>query len=240
MADQRRRKSQAIQGWRGAAATTASLVRRAGWRRSLITTVLLCAFASGFYIAQLYSEISALIEERRAALTSSIYSAPLVISPGDEVAQLHLVDRLDHLSYTRVENPAHPGQYSMVPVAMTINVRDFRIGSRGFPATFLHLTFDGSRVSGMADSFGVAMPAAMIEPEVVGRLMPDMPAERAEVSLSEVPPYLPKGLLATEERFFYYHFGFDPVRLIEAALLDFHAHRLRQGASTLTQQLART
>src|SRR5229473_1519995 len=223
MADPRRRKSKAIQGWRGAAATTASLVRRAGWRRSLISTVLLCAFASGFYIAQLYSEISALIEERRAALTSSIYSAPLVISPGDEVAQLHLVDRLDHLSYTRVENPAHPGQYSMVPGAMTINVRDFRIGSRGFPATFLHLTFDGSRVSGIADSFGVAMPAAMIEPEVVGRLMPDMPAERAEVSLSEMPPYLPKGLLATEDRFFYYH-----------------AHRLRQGASTLTQQLART
>ncbi len=240
MADPRRRKSKAIQGWRGAAATTASLVRRAGWRRSLITTVLLCAFASGFYIAQLYSEISALIEERRAALTSSIYSAPLVISPGDEVAQLHLVDRLDHLSYTRVENPAHPGQYSMVPGAMTINVRDFRIGSRGFPATFLHLTFDGSRVSGIADSFGVAMPAAMIEPEVVGRLMPDMPAERAEVSLSEMPPYLPKGLLATEDRFFYYHFGFDPVRIIEAAILDFHAHRLRQGASTLTQQLART
>src|SRR5712692_6949279 len=103
MADPRRRKSKAIQGWRGAAATTASLVRRAGWRRSLIVTVLLCAFASGFYIAQLYSEISALIEERRAALTSSIYSAPLVISPGDEVAQLHLVDRLDHLSYTRSE-----------------------------------------------------------------------------------------------------------------------------------------
>ncbi len=232
MADPRRRKSKAIQGWRGAAATTASLVRRAGWRRSLIATVLLCAFASGFYIAQLYSEISALIEERRAALTSSIYSAPLVISPGDEVAQLHLVDRLDHLSYTRVENPAHPGQYSMVPGAMTINVRDFRIGSRGFPATFLHLTFDGSRVSGIADSFGVAMPAAMIEPEVVGRLMPDMPAERAEVSLSEMPPYLPKGLLATEDRFFYYHFGFDPVRIIEAAILDFHAHRLPRTRSS--------
>src|SRR6266852_4552482 len=239
MADPRKRKSKPMQGWRSAAATTVHLVRRAGWRRSLIVTVLLCAFASGFYIAQLYSEISALIEERRAALTSSIYSAPLVISPGDEVAQLHLVDRLDHLSYNRVENPAHPGQYSMVPGAMTINVRDFRIGSRGFPATFLHLTFDGSRVSGIADSFGVAMPAAMIEPEVVGRLMPDMPAERAEVSLSEMPPYLPKGLLATEDRFFYYHFGFDPVRIIEAAILDFHAHLQPQIARAFYRDRAR-
>ena len=48
------------------------------------------------------------------------------------------------------------------------------------------------------------------------------------------------GLLATEDRYFYYHFGFNPIRIIEAAIVDLHSHRLSQGASTLTQQLART
>src|SRR5260370_11910758 len=99
-----------------------------------------------------------------------MYSAPLVISPGDEVAQLHLVDRLDHLSYTRGENPAHPGQYSMVPGAMTIYVRAFRIGSRGFPATLLHLTFFGTPPSGISHSFAIAMPPPLINPPAPPRL----------------------------------------------------------------------
>ena len=198
------------------------------------------AFAAGFYLANVYADISNLIEQRRAALTSAIYSAPLAISPGDGVGPLRLMDRLTALSYSRVETPEHPGEYSMTPGAMAVYVRDFSDGDRRMPAALVRLTFDGDRVDGIADSFGVAMKHAMIEPEVIGRLLPDAPAQRVEVSLNEVPPFLIKGLLATEDRFFYYHFGFDPIRIIEAAIIDFHSHRLSQGASTLTQQLART
>ena len=92
----------------------------------------------------------------------------------------------------------------------------------------------------MADSFGVAKSDAMLEPEVIGRLLPGAPAERVEVQLSQLKPYLVKGLLANEDRFFYYHPGIDPIRIVEAAIADLRAHRLVQGASTLTQQLART
>ncbi|MGH7906598.1 MAG: transglycosylase domain-containing protein, partial [Candidatus Binataceae bacterium] len=66
------------------------------------------------------------------------------------------------------------------------------------------------------------------------------PAQRVEVPLTDLKPYLVRGLTATEDRFFYYHFGFDPIRIIEAALTDWRSHRLAQGASTITQQLART
>ena len=65
------------------------------------------------------------------------------------------------------------------------------------------------------------------------------PNERRSRS-SDVQPYVINGLLATEDRYFYYHFGFNPIRIIEAAIVDLHSHRLSQGASTLTQQLART
>jgi penicillin-binding protein 1B len=216
------------------------LVQRLGWRRALLGMFVLAAFSGGFYLANLYNNISQLITQRRAALTSAIYSAPFEITVGDEIGPLHLIDRLERLSYARVQQPSHPGEYSMEPGAMAIYVRDFGVGDRGYPATLLHLNFDGERVTGIADSFGVAQPHAALEPEIIGRLLPDAPAERVEVSLNDVPPHLIKGLLATEDRFFYYHFGFDPVRIIEAAIIDLHSHRLSQGASTLTQQLART
>jgi penicillin-binding protein 1B len=216
-------------------------MRWIGWRRAFVGGFLFCAFVSGYYLANLYADISLLIEQRKAALTSAIYSAPLTISPGDEITPLHLIDRLNALSYTRVQNPANPGEYSMVPGAMTIYVREFSAGTRGYPAALLRLTFDGEqRVAGVADWHGAAMENAVIEPEVIGRLLPDAPAQRVEVSLNEVKPYLVKGLLATEDRYFYYHPGFDPIRIIEAAVVDYHSHRLRQGASTITQQLART
>ncbi len=222
------------------AARAVGLLGRLGWRRGLICGILLSAFVAGYYVANLYGDISILIEQRRAALTSAIYSAPLIVSPGDEVGPLHLVDRLAALSYTRVETPTKPGEYSMVPGTMTLYVREFSAGARGYPATMVRLSFDGDRVAGVATPAGAALDQVAIEPEVIGRLMADAPAQRVEVSLGELKPYMVKGLLATEDRFFYYHFGFNPIRILEAAIVDLRSHRLRQGASTITQQLART
>jgi penicillin-binding protein 1B len=240
MANAGKRGDRAAKPIRNGAGAVIAFLRRLGWRRSLVGILILSAFGIGFYLAQVYVDISELIEERHAALTSAIYSAPLEVTPGDELGPLHLFDRLDHLSYSRVTNVAHPGEYSMQPGSMTLFVREFALGSHGFPATMVRLAFNGNRVSTIADSFGAPRDRIAIEPEVIGRLLPDAPAERVEVTLDDVQPFVVKGLLATEDRYFYYHFGFDPIRIIEAAIVDLHSHRLRQGASTLTQQLART
>lgn len=76
--------------------------------------------------------------------------------------------------------------------------------------------------------------------EAIGRLIPGAPAERVEIRLEDQKPYLLDGLLAVEDQFFYWHPGFNPIRILRAAIEDVRAQRLAQGASTLTQQLART
>jgi penicillin-binding protein 1B len=216
--------------------------RIAGWRVRTVAgaAFLLVAFVTGFYLAQLYGEISAMIEQRRAALTSAIYSAPATIRPGDDILRTGLLDRLSHLSYTQTAAPASPGEYSRTPGVITIYTRGFTIAGADYPAAIVRVALDGARVSNVIDSFGVAKRAAALEPEVIGRLLPGAPAERVEVALGEMPQYLVKGLIATEDRWFYYHPGIDPIRVIEAAIVDLRTHHLAQGASTLTQQLART
>ncbi|HYB91852.1 MAG TPA: transglycosylase domain-containing protein [Candidatus Binataceae bacterium] len=213
-----------------------------GWRvRNIAAAIfLLVCFGTGFYLAQLYGEISELIEQRRAALTSAIYSAPTVIRRDDDIERIHLTGRLSHLSYTQAAAAAAPGEYTLTPAAMAIYVRAFRIGVRDYPAQLVRINLDDERVTGIADSFGVRKEDAVLEPEVIGRLLPGAPAERAEVQLADLKPYLVKGLLATEDRFFYWHPGIDPVRIAEAAIADVRARRLKEGASTITQQLART
>ncbi|HLK85775.1 MAG TPA: transglycosylase domain-containing protein [Candidatus Binataceae bacterium] len=225
---------------KAAAGRLGRILRRIGPRRAAAGAGLLLLFGSGFYLAQLYGDIAALIEQRRQALTSAVYSAPLRIARGDDLTQLHLFDRLERLSYSRVTQPGHPGEYALIPGRVTIYLRSFREGIRERPAALVHLTLAGATVEGVADSFGTALPEATLEPEVIGRLLPGAPPERVEVQLNDLPPYLVRGLLATEDRYFYYHPGFDPVRMVEAAIADLRSHRLAQGASTLTQQLART
>ena len=59
------------------------------------------------------------------------------------------------------------------------------------------------------------------------------------VSLAELPPYLPRAVLATEDRRFYGHFGLDPLGIARAVYVNLREGRLVQGGSTITQQLAK-
>lgn len=56
---------------------------------------------------------------------------------------------------------------------------------------------------------------------------------------SEIPPQLIEAIIATEDARFYEHFGFDPIGIVRAAFVSITKGRAAQGASTITQQLAR-
>jgi len=62
---------------------------------------------------------------------------------------------------------------------------------------------------------------------------------RTKVSLSEVSPYLIQATIATEDRNFYTHPGFDPIAVIRAVYYNLSERRIVSGASTITQQVAR-
>ncbi len=59
------------------------------------------------------------------------------------------------------------------------------------------------------------------------------------LTLKEISPYLPKAVIATEDRRFYSHFGIDPVGLVRAAVTDLRVGHVVQGGSTISQQLAK-
>ncbi len=59
------------------------------------------------------------------------------------------------------------------------------------------------------------------------------------VDARRLPRELVDALLATEDRRFYSHFGVDPLGVLRAAWVNLRAGAIRQGASTLTQQLAK-
>ncbi len=62
---------------------------------------------------------------------------------------------------------------------------------------------------------------------------------RRRTDIRELPDYLINGLIAVEDRNFYKHWGVDIRALMRALLIDIVRRDFAQGASTITQQLAR-
>jgi len=63
--------------------------------------------------------------------------------------------------------------------------------------------------------------------------------QRVDVPLSDISPNLTRAILSIEDQRFYEHHGFDLKRIASAALANIRHRRAAQGASTITQQLAR-
>jgi penicillin-binding protein 1A len=63
---------------------------------------------------------------------------------------------------------------------------------------------------------------------------------RNPVPIEEIPAYLKQAILTTEDRKFYSHNGVDLKGIMRALLRDIQARKFVEGASTITQQLAKT
>jgi penicillin-binding protein 1A len=59
------------------------------------------------------------------------------------------------------------------------------------------------------------------------------------IPLKALPPYLPQAFIAIEDRRFHSHFGIDPLGLARAVVVNLSSMSIREGGSTLTQQLAK-
>lgn len=58
--------------------------------------------------------------------------------------------------------------------------------------------------------------------------------------LKEFSPYLPQAVIASEDSRYYWHLGVDPIGIVRALRANFRGRGIREGGSTITQQLARS
>ncbi|MGE5417799.1 MAG: transglycosylase domain-containing protein [Acidobacteriota bacterium] len=106
------------------------------------------------------------------------------------------------------------------------------ITSRGFFWTIAFIV--GCIAIGI--TFGATLHVPDWDPE---KLQTSEAYNPIQVPLSEVPQDLINAFLATEDRAFYEHQGINPARMAKALFIDILSGSKAQGASTITQQLAR-
>ncbi len=62
---------------------------------------------------------------------------------------------------------------------------------------------------------------------------------RMKTELNEITPELQKAFIAKEDKYFYYHFGINPIAILRAGFNNLVKGKKTSGASTITMQVAR-
>ena len=215
-------------------------------RRKDLLLFLGAAFAGLFILSAAYSRFLYVIvterfEGERWSLPSKIYSDSFILYPGQDIAGIHLIDRLTRLDYHPVSMPPErPGEYHLSPDRLEIFLHDFLYPDEDFKGFLVHLELDHDKIVTLKDPRQKSERALVeLEPELIAAFYNETWEERVLVRLDEVPPRLVNAILAVEDTRFYQHIGIDPRSIARALWVNLKRGAIVQGGSTLTQQLVK-
>lgn len=216
-----------------------------GWRRYLLTVALAVgAMLAGFlvpYALVLDHQVGERFGQLQWQLPTRVFGRPLVVRPGLAMDAQTLKTELDAAGYRDDGAGVRPGTYLHDGGRWLIASRGFDDVDGPVPPSRLEVRISGGRIAALRDAArGQAVDAARLDPARIATLYGQQQEERRLVQLDEVPELLVTTLQAVEDRDFRDHHGIDISGILRAAWANLRAGETVQGASTLTQQLARS
>jgi len=176
-------------------------------------------------------------------LPARIYARPLEIYKGLALSPDILEKELRLMGYRKLDTTrtlSNPGSYSRRGGVFDLFCRSFDFGDEKLPGRRIRLTIKEGRVAGLRSQDGFSeKELERLDPVLMGSFYPSSMEDRVLVSLDQTPDLLSKTIVAMEDRNFYTHYGIDLKAIFRAILVNLKNRRFSQGASTLTQQLAR-
>ncbi|HET8882402.1 MAG TPA: transglycosylase domain-containing protein, partial [Solimonas sp.] len=194
-------------------------------------------FFSG-YLIKLDKEIRSRFAGARWALPAQVYAAPQELYAGLALNARDLVHELQRLGYREDARLEMTGTYSAGAQRVDLNARGFDFWDGVQPPERLSVSFSGDVVTDITDiDKNESRDLVRLDPMLIGSIYPKQGEDRVLIKLSDVPPLLPKGLVAVEDHGFYSHSGISLKAIFRASVANLRAGHVVQGGSTLTQQL---
>jgi penicillin-binding protein 1B len=191
-----------------------------------------------FFYIRFSNRINAHLSGKPAEGESRIYTAPRRILVGETLTPKELASYLQTAGYTETESAGSAGQVTMTESSMEIRPS---LNSYFAAKNALSVDFSRGRISRLrsldSDS---RLISAEIEPELITGLFGSEREKRRYIRYEEFPQELINAVLSAEDKRFFDHPGFDPIRILGAAWADVRYGKKAQGASTLTMQVARS
>ena len=170
--------------------------------------------------------------------TARIYAAPMRIYTGESLTVSGMADHLERAGYSQLDVSGTPGRY--VLHGNEIEIRPSADSYFG-PKNRLVVDFSGSEIQKIRSmDTGAALDSADVEPELLTSLFDSSREKRRSLSYNDIPKVMRDAVISVEDRRFFEHPGFDPIRILGAAWADLRHGARVQGGSTISMQVARS
>ena len=206
------------------------------------TVILVLAFAViGIYGWQLSGKVEGRFSSRRWSIPSKVYSDTMLLYPGQPINRVLFQKKLGRLGYRKVAwLPKKQGDVQINPKDIRVFLNGLNTPWKkrtGFP---VRIQLDQTRIKSITrQDNGKSIPLLEIEPEEIMLFFGRERESRRLVSIQAVPEHLIHAVLAAEDHRFFQHWGIDPRGILRALITNLRHGAIRQGGSTITQQLAK-
>jgi penicillin-binding protein 1B len=207
-----------------------------GWalKLSLVGLVVLAGFA-----VYLDAVVQEKFSGKRWTIPAKVYARPLELFVGQKLSKEDFLIELDALGYRRESVVNGPGAAAVSGNTVDLNTRGFQFYEGMEQAQPVRVRFSGDYVAELSATNGSKVAVVRLEPLLIGGLYPKNLEDRILIKIDQVPPYLLETLVTVEDRDFYHHFGVSPKSIARAVWVNTSSGQMRQGGSTLTQQLVK-
>ena len=171
---------------------------------------------------------------------SRLYGRSRLLAEDAPFSPDRLVEELSELGYREAagEGPPPSGAYRRGDGAVTVHLRRFLTPNGPAGGELLRVSYRGGRIRSLMLG-GEPAPSALLEPPLLASYYADDFQERRPVRVEELPEHVVAAVLAAEDAGFFRHAGVSPTGILRALLVNLRDREVRQGGSTLTQQLVK-
>ncbi len=216
-----------------------SAARGSAWGNAAAVAALTALLAGGWLVLQAERKLSHLsLGGIGESFSTRVWSAPFALRDGERSETDRLLLRLDRLGYRRVDEEPKKGEYRWDPPELDAFLRGYRAPGSSQAAELVRLRRSGSGAWRLSDETGERLDEVRLEPELAAELSGARKIRRDPLTWAQIPPVLRDAVVAAEDKRFWTHWGLDPRAILRALWADARGRDL-QGASTITQQLAK-
>ena len=210
-------------------------------RRLLLFGLLALLVVLAAWAIWLDARITHEFEGRRWDQPAQVFAEPVELYAGLPLGIHSFIELLRAQGYREADgSEPRPGFWWREGARVRLMTRPFRFADGEQPSMAAQVDFTASGVGRVRDLQGRALPLLRMDPMRIGSIFPVHGEDRIVLAPGEVPALLEDALVAVEDRRFHSHYGVDPEGIGRALLVNLRAGRVRQGGSTLTQQLVKS
>ncbi|MGD8944292.1 MAG: transglycosylase domain-containing protein, partial [Desulfobacterales bacterium] len=203
--------------------------------------IVLAGVAMAIYAWYLSGQVENRFSARRWSIPSTVYSDTTLLYPGQHINPVQFSEKLSNLGYRSVKKmPSQKGEIRVRTDTLDIYLNDLKTPWTERAGFLAQIGFSEDRIGAIRrKDNGQMIPILELEPEEIMQFFGHERERRQLISIDQVPEHQIQAVLAAEDHRFFQHSGVDWRGILRAVMTNLRHGEIRQGGSTLTQQLAK-